>query len=111
MCVELSPARDQSSGCASWLNPTTGSQSIRRNRSYDASGSRRLGQLLKRLRFIRTQTQRTQVSNSEPSEPRIDWLTLQCENAENAFVDSTQRFLADESFEGFDAECKLPDGQ
>ncbi len=40
-------------------------------------------------------------------EPRIDGLAFECEDAEDAFVYSSQWFAADESFECFDAEGEL----
>jgi len=42
------------------------------------------------------------------SEPRIDGLTLQCQDTEHAFMGTAKRFLADETFKSFDAQGKLP---
>ena len=35
----------------------------------------------------------------QASQPRIDRFALQCQNAENAFVDSAKWFVADEAFQ------------
>lgn len=58
----------------------------------------------------RTQLVGTQTVTAKPSQPRIDRFTLQGQNAENAFMDSTQWFLAAESFQGFNAQSELPQG-
>lgn len=41
------------------------------------------------------------------SEPGVDRLLSSSEDAEDAFVYSSEGFAADESFECFDAECEL----
>ena len=38
----------------------------------------------------------------EKLQTRIDWLAFKGEDTEDAFVDAPKRFLADESFQGFD---------
>ena len=42
-------------------------------------------------------------------EPRIDWLALQRDDREHAFVDPTKRFLADEPLQPLDTERNLRD--
>src|SRR5689334_2931678 len=45
------------------------------------------------------------------SQARVHRFALQREDAEDAFVDAAQRFLAREAFEGFDAEREFAQGE
>ena len=47
------------------------------------------------------------MRRTEPSEPWIDRLALECQNTEAAFVHTAKRLLAHEPFERFDSECEL----
>lgn len=44
-------------------------------------------------------------------QPWVDRFGLQGEHAEDAFVHAVERFIANESFEGLDAEAELADGE
>jgi len=50
-------------------------------------------------------------SSFGPSEAGIDGLGFEGEDAEDAFVDTTQRFVADETLQGFNAESKFSLGK
>ena len=44
-------------------------------------------------------------------QPGVDGLAFERQHAEDAFVHAMERFIADEAFEGFDAEAELSDGE
>ena len=46
-------------------------------------------------------------ASKRSSQTRIDWLTFQCEHTEDALMDATQGFLADESFQPLDTQGEL----
>src|SRR5215469_3223082 len=43
-----------------------------------------------------------------PLEPRVDRFTLQRQHPKHAFVHFSERFLANESFQCLDSQCKFP---
>lgn len=44
-------------------------------------------------------------------QPRVDQIALQGQNADDALVDSSKRFVADEAFQAFEAEGEFSEGE
>ena len=49
----------------------------------------------------------TSVEFSASLQPRVDWLTLESQDAEHALVNPSQRLALNESFQPFDSQCEL----